>query len=75
MAFEYKDIYLNNLVKVKNAKIDNEYVRSKIKDSNIEYGNVSYANYAWVFDTLKWKIISKFKFPKFMKKMMGREND
>lgn len=75
MALEYKDIYLNNLVKVKNAKIDNEYVRSKIKDSNIEYGNVSYANYAWVFDTLKWKIISKFKFPKFIKKMMGREND
>ena len=59
----------------KNAKIDDEYIRNKIKDSNIEYGNVSYANYAWVFDTLKWKIISKFKFPKFVKKMMGREND
>lgn len=75
MALEYKEMYEANLKMSKDAKIDEKYIKEKIKDSNIEYGSVSYANYAWVFDTLKWKIISKFKFPKFVKKMMGREND
>ena len=75
MALEYKKLYSDNLCKEENMKIDYDYIKSKIKDSNIEYGNVTYANYAWVFDTFKWKLISKVKLPRFIKKMMRHKND
>ena len=42
------------------------------KDAVCNPTNISYNNYAWVFDTLKWKIISKVKLPKFVKKIVKR---
>ena len=75
MALEYKKIYDSKLSKQENKEINYNYIKEKIENSNVEYGSVSYANYAWVFETLKWKLISKVKLPRFIKKMMGHEND
>lgn len=47
-------------------------IKGKIKDSNeFQYATSipAYPNYSWVFDTLKWKIIDKFKIPKSIKKL------
>ena len=43
-----------------------------IKDSQKYVPNVSYSNYEWVFSTLKWRIISKIKLPKGIKKIIGK---
>lgn len=74
MSYEYDKLYESNLHYNNENKIDFNYIKNKIKESNIEYGNLSYANYAWVFDTLKWKIISKIKLPKFIKNMRGKND-
>lgn len=41
-----------------------------IKESNKKnYAPVTYSNYGWILDTLKWKIVSKIKLPRFLKNM------
>ena len=61
MANEYVKIYNKN--KTANNEISSN-AKEMIKNSNHNNPTVVYNNYAWVFDTLKWKIISKIKVPK-----------
>ena len=68
MDEESNKIYKKNKCDI-NAKVDNEYIKNKIKESSIPFGNVVISNYAWILDTLKWKIISKLKIPQPIKKI------
>ena len=67
MALEYNQIY--NKVSPRNAKPNSNRIQTLMKNSNNYACNISYSNYAWVFDTLKWKIISKIKIPQPIKKI------
>lgn len=64
MANEYLKIYSKN--KSSGTKIDDK-VKNMIEKSIQNSTTVVYNNYAWVFDTLKWRIISKIKIPKKVK--------
>lgn len=67
MADEYVKIYSKN---IKNNNKINEEVRNYIKESNkTNPAPIIYNNCEWVFSTLKWRIISKFKIPKKVKKI------
>lgn len=69
MANEYVKIYNKN--KKLNNKI-NDSAKEMIKNSKLNNPIVVYNNYAWVFDTLKWKIISKIKIPGSAKKILKK---
>lgn len=64
MAEEYNKIYFTNMSK--EIKIESN-VKDFFKMSHQNTSTIIYNNYAWVFDTLKWKIISKIKIPKAIK--------
>lgn len=67
MTKDYDNIYsknINNEIEL----VDKEELKKLIRNSRYEYTDISYQNYSWVFDTLKWKLISKIKLPKFMKR-------
>ena len=68
MAGDYDKLYKKHNNYVKN-KTDMVKLKELIKESQREYSVVSYSNYAWVFDTLKWKIISKIKIPRSIKSL------
>lgn len=69
MAKDYKKIYNEYLGNEEVELVNANYVFDELKNYN-NYGNVvNYSNYAWVFDTLKWKIISKIKIPRTIKKI------
>ncbi|MBD9085046.1 glycosyltransferase [bacterium] len=68
MASEYDQLYKNTKPKAINL----EKAKMMIKDSQKYVPNVSYSNYEWVFSTLKWRIISKIKLPKGIKKIIGK---
>lgn len=44
-----------------------EELKENIKQNKKYISNVSYSDYSWVFNTLKWRIISKIKIPKVIK--------
>lgn len=67
MDDEYKKIYENNKINREN-NIDYDEIKKLIKESSIPFGNVTIQNYAWILDTLKWKIISRLKIPRSIKK-------
>lgn len=69
MANEYVTIYSKN--KSSEIGIENE-VKYMMKKSNQNNSTVIYNNYAWVFDTLKWKLISKIKVPKAAKTVVKK---
>lgn len=73
MAKKYDKVYSEILRK--NAELDIESIRNRIQLSNKYVSYVSYADYAWVFDTLKWKLISKVKIPASIKKIFRRKSD
>ena len=69
MVKEYDQLYSNssfdNLCDVTN-------IRDNLKYSSLYFSITSsptYPDYSWVFNTLKWKIIDKFKIPKPIKEM------
>lgn len=68
MTKEYKIIYEKNKIDLKSS-INYEEIKNLIKESSIPFGNVTIQNYAWILNTLKWKIISKLKIPKSIKKL------
>ncbi len=72
MKNEYIKIYDP---KAKWKNINTEHLQKYMKESNQYHSNVVYNNYAWVFDTLKWKIISKFKIPQFIKKRIKKKDN
>lgn len=73
MAKNYDKIYGD--IPKKNSKLNKESIRNKIQYNNKYVSYVSYADYAWVFDTLKWKIISKIKIPAGIKKILRRQSN
>lgn len=73
MVNEYNELY-KKLGPTKNTLKDSD-IKSLIHLNNKYVSYVSYADYAWVFDTLKWKIISKIKIPKSIKKIVRRNNN
>lgn len=68
MALEYDRLYQN----MSSSDIDLESAKQLIKDFPSYIPNVNYSNYEWVFSTLKWKIISKLKLPKSIKKVIRK---
>lgn len=66
MANNYRLYY--DKIKVRPALNDDEIIKN-FKRGNEYNSTYSYVNYAWVFDTLKWKLISKLKIPKSIKKI------
>lgn len=69
MSEEYDEFYSNAGV-VKECDLEN--IRDILKESDryLQFSSQpSYPDYSWVFDTLKWKIIDKFKIPKSIKKL------
>lgn len=65
MAEEYKAIYKNN--GDSNREYNDLIIYDLFKNSKKTSINVHYSNYEWVFGTLKWRIISKFKIPRGLK--------
>ena len=71
MAQEYQKLYLKKIVKPV-EEIDLEKIKALVKSSKRTNINITYTNYEWVFSTLKWKIISKFKLPKGIKHVVRK---
>lgn len=69
MGKEYKILYKKG---AELKELDVDKIKDNIKTNSQNNSNISYSNYAWVFDTLKWKIISKVKVPKSIKRIMKR---
>lgn len=68
---------VDNYIEIYSKHIDNDFlikeeVRKMIKNSGKNSSTVIYNNYAWVFDTLKWKLISKLKVPKPIKTIIRK---
>ena len=68
MALEYDQLYQN----ISPSDINLESAKQMIKDFPSYIPSVNYSNYEWVFSTLKWKIISKLKLPKSIKKVVRK---
>ena len=65
MADEYASIYKKHLKK--DYAIEDD-VKQYMKDTTRYIPTAIYNNYEWVFSTLKWRMISKLKIPKSIKK-------
>ena len=70
MVKEYDKIYAT--IKENDLCLNNERIQSQIQKSDKYISYVNYADYAWVFDTFKWKLISKIKIPTKVKKVFRR---
>lgn len=69
MSKDYGKAY-DSVQNVRDINIEN--INNNIKNSDKYFSFVSspaYPDYSWVFDTLKWKIIDKFKIPKPIKNL------
>ena len=66
MAKNYIKIYSKRAVS-KPVLVEN--IKDTLVRNRVFTSYVSYSDYSWVFNTLKWKIISKIKLPKFIKKI------
>lgn len=73
MVKDYDKIY--EKINVKSNDIDEEYIIDKIHNCNEYSKEIDYADYSWVFSTFKWKLISKLKIPKPIKKVFRRSKD
>ena len=74
MAKEYRKLYQKNLHN-DIEQVDQKTIKELIQKSNFTYDDKTYQDYSWVFDTFKWKLISKLKLPKFMKKRRNGDSD
>lgn len=74
MCKDYDKLYQK--IKKSEKDIDEEAIKKAIRKNDSYVSYVSYADYSWVFDTLKWRLISKVKIPTKIKKVFRRrEND
>lgn len=69
MANDYNGLYK---VAKYSEKIDLESAKKMLKESNKHQEQLQYSNYEWVFSTLKWRLISKIKLPKSIKKVIKK---
>jgi GT2 family glycosyltransferase/glycosyltransferase involved in cell wall biosynthesis len=73
MCSDYDKIYSG--FNSKNKAYNKEEIKSLLKISDKYLSNnytVPYPDYSWVFGTLKWRIIDKFKIPKFIKRAYSK---
>jgi len=70
MVNDYNDIYKK--VTYKNIEHNSDRIKLLMKNNNNYICNVSYSNYAWILDTLKWKLISKIKIPRSIKRVIRK---
>lgn len=74
MCKDYDKLY-NEIEKSKRV-INGDWISKAIRKNDSYVSYVSYADYSWVFDTLKWRLISKIKIPTRIKKIFRRgKND
>ena len=66
MAKNYIKIYSKRAVS-KPVLVEN--IKDTLVRNRVFTSYVSYSDYSWVFNTLKWRIISKIKLPRFIKKL------
>ena len=69
MARNYIKIY-DKYVEDKGLLSDN--IKDNLVRNRVFNTYVSYSDYSWVFSTLKWKIISMFKIPRFIKRLFRK---
>jgi len=70
MADDYDKLYSNSVAK--DCNYNEEEIKLLIKKSDTYFSNITsryYPDYSWVFDTLKWRIIDKFKIPMSIKRI------
>lgn len=72
MSKKYDTVYKKHIIE-HNKKIDFNYMKENIETVSPNYNPVVVSNYAWILDTLKWKIISKIKLPRFIKRILHRQ--
>ena len=71
MANEYSKLYEKNLCgKIENINIDK--LKKHIDDSTKSFYNAGMADNSWVFKTLKWRIISKVRIPRKIKRAIKK---
>ena len=71
MANEYSKLYEKNLCgKIENINIDK--LKNHIDDSTKSFYNAGMADNSWVFKTLKWRIISKVRIPRKIKRAIKK---
>ena len=71
MASEYLKIYEPHL---KDVDIDWSFMKARIRGNRIY--DMSYTGaYDWLFKTLAWRIVTKVKVPRFIKKMLKRGSE
>lgn len=74
MAKDYEKIY--EKIPFKSQEILYGEIRNQIHNNGSYIIIVNNADYSWVFETLKWKLISKIKIPKPVKSLIrGDKND
>ncbi len=73
MIKDYENIY--KTINKQKKNINKDAIKDKIWYNNRYFSVVSYADYSWVFDTLKWRIISKIKIPQKLKDVFRRDKD
>lgn len=71
MANEYSKIYNKNICG-KVETIDLDKLENHLNESTKFYYNSTLLSYSWVFKTLKWRIISKIKIPKKIKRVIKK---
>lgn len=69
MSIPYEKIYNKYL---KDSKINNDKIKYNLVNNRSFRSFSSNPDYSWVFNTLKWKIISKVKIPKKIKKVIKK---
>ena len=71
MANEYSKLYEKHLCgKIENIDIDK--LKEHIDDSTKSFYNGGMADNSWVFNTLKWRMISKVKIPRSIKRAIKK---
>jgi GT2 family glycosyltransferase/glycosyltransferase involved in cell wall biosynthesis len=66
MVGDYYELYSSFQINLVNNTYNTEGIRMQLKITDThfpQFTNIHYPNYSWVFDTMKWKIISRLKIP------------
>ncbi len=70
MAEKYDSLYQKYAVS--RGELSKELETLMVKNNLFTPFSVTYPDYSWILNTPKWKIISKLKFPKPIKKLLNR---
>lgn len=70
MAKNYEKVYFKNSNSL--GSLSNELEKNMLRNSRFVIPIVNYQDYSWILQTLKWKIISKLKFPRQVKRILRK---